>query len=125
MSKDKLTVRLKTLLCYQNDEEKFDDIFIKYQGRRIWPVGKKHEDVAVGSVSLMVDIPNVVPNEELLLEIWDYDLWSANDLLGTARMIPDKPGGPYTVDMKPIHEKEVARYSLEWQILTSDEQLNT
>lgn len=121
MPNDKLTVRLKTLLCYQNDEEKYDDIFIKYQGRRIWPTNKKHEDVAIGSMPLMVDISDVTPNEEMILEIWDYDLWSANDLLGKAKMIPDRPGGPYMVDMTPIDDKETARYSLEWLILTSDE----
>lgn len=117
MTNEKLTVRLKTLMCYQNDEAKFDDIFIKYQGRRIWPTDKKHEDVAEGSTKIMIDIPDVIPNEEMILEIWDYDTWSANDLLGKARLIPDQPGGPYTVDMTPINDKEIARYSIEWQIL--------
>jgi len=117
MAEEKLTVRLRTLLCYQNDEVKFDDIFIKYLGRRIWPTDKKHEDVSVGSTQLMLDIADVTPNEEMILEIWDFDTWSANDLLGKARLVPDKPGGPYTVDMNPVDDKEVARYSIEWQIL--------
>lgn len=122
MSAEKLTVRLKSLMCFVNDEDKFDDIYIKYKGKRIWPTNKKHEDVSVGKVDVNVDITDVTPNEEMLLEIWDYDLLSRNDLLGTARMIPDQPGGPYTVDMTPSSDKEVARYSLEWQILWPGQQ---
>ena len=121
MADEKLTVRLNTLHCYQNDEAKFDDIYIRYLGKRIWPTDKKHEDVGVGLTQLMIDIADVNPNEEMILEIWDYDTWSANDLLGKARIIADKPGGPYTVDMEPINEKEVARYSINWQILWPDQ----
>ena len=78
---------------------------------------KKHEDVSVGNIDLNVIIPDLTPNEDLFLEIWDYDLLSANDLLGKVRMVPDRPGGPYTVDMTPISDKEMARYSIEWEIL--------
>lgn len=117
MSDERLTVRLKSLMCFVNDEDKFDDIYIKYQGKKIWPVDKKHEDVSVGRVVMNVDINDVTPNEEMILEVWDYDLISRNDLLGKARMIPDQPGGPYSVDMTPASDKDVARYSIEWQVL--------
>lgn len=117
MSDEKLTVRLKSLMCFVNDEDKFDDVYIKYKGKKIWPLNKKHEDVSVGRVELNIDIPDVTPNEEMVLEIWDYDLMSRNDLLGKTRMIADQPGGPYTVDMAPNSEKDVARYSIEWQVL--------
>lgn len=117
MSEETLTVRLKSLTCFQNDEEKFDDIFIKHNGKQVWPTDKKHEDVSVGSYKLGVDISGIKPNSEMILEIWDHDTWSPNDLLGKMHMIPDRPGGPYTVDMKPTHENDVARYMIEWQIL--------
>lgn len=115
---EKLTVRLKTLHCFQNDEEKFDDIFLKHDGNTIWPKDKKHEDVRINTRhELNVEIANLVPNEQTAIEVWDHDVLSPNDLLGTAYIVPDKSGGPYTVDMKPIDDKEIARYSIDWEIL--------
>lgn len=118
MNANTLKVKLKNLMCYQIDEEKFDDIFIKYKGKSIWPTDKKHEDVSIGKYKLDVTISGVKPNEEMTLEIWDHDTFSPNDLLGKMKMIPDQPGGgPYMVDMKPTHEKDMARYSIEWEVL--------
>ncbi len=118
MSEEKLTVRLKKLHCYQNNEERFDDIFLIYKGEQIWPTDKRHEDVPVGTMELMVDIPNVEAEKEMVVEIWDHDKISPNDLYGHARFVPDRPGGgPYTVDMKPATEEEVARFSIDWEVL--------
>jgi hypothetical protein len=118
MADDLLTVRLKTLMCYQIDEQKFDDIFIKYKGKKIWPVDKKHEDVAIGKYELGVDIAGLTSNEQIVLEIWDHDTLSPNDLLGTMALVPDKRGaGPYTVDMQRPRESDMARYSIAWEVL--------
>lgn len=115
---EKLTVRLKTLHCFQNDEEKFDDIFLKFKGKRIWPTDKKHEDVRVNTKhDLNVELADLTPNERVGIEVWDHDVFSPNDLLGTAHIVPDQPGGPYTVDMQPIDDQETARYSIDWEIL--------
>ncbi|MFY0626435.1 MAG: hypothetical protein JXR07_09080 [Reichenbachiella sp.] len=118
MGEENLTVRLKKLHCYQNNEERFDDIFIIHNGSQIWPVDKRHEDVPIGTIELMVNIPNVAANKEVVLEIWDHDKLSPNDLYGHATFVPDKSGsGPYTVDMKPLDDKELARYSIDWEVL--------
>ncbi|MEP2023550.1 MAG: hypothetical protein ABJH98_18955 [Reichenbachiella sp.] len=115
---EKLTIRLKTLHCFQNDEEKFDDIFLKFRGKKVWPIDKKHEDVRINTKhALEVELTGLIPNEEAAIEVWDHDVISPNDLLGTAYIVPDKPGGPYTVDMRPINDKEIARYSIDWEIL--------
>ena len=57
----------------------------------------------------------------MVLEIWDHDKLTPNDLLGKMHMIPDQLGGPYTVDMKPTHDSYTARYMIEWQILWQDQ----
>ena len=121
MSEELLTIRLRSLTCFQNDEEKFDYIFIIYNCNKIWPVDKKHEDVPVGSYKLGIYIPDVKANSEMVLEIWDHDKLTQNDLLGKMHMIPDQTGGPYTVDMKPTHDSDTARYMIEWQILWQDQ----
>lgn len=118
MEIEKLTVRLIQLHCYQNDEEKFDDVFLKFNGEKIWPQDKKHEDVRIDSKhDLDVTIAGLIPDERAAIEVWDHDLLSPNDLLGTMYFVPDKKGGPYTVDMNPLNESTTARYSIDWEII--------
>lgn len=117
MSEENLTIRFKSLICFVTDEEKFDDVFLKYNGKKIWPADKKHHPVPKGSTKLDFTISDITPNKELIIELWDHDNFSPNDLLGKFTMVPDRPGGPYTVDMVTTHEKDVAKYSMDWQIL--------
>jgi len=118
MSDKKLTVRLTKLRCYQNNENRYDDIFMICNGQQIWPIGKKHEDVSEGTTELMVDIPNLMPDQEVVIEIWDHDNIGPNDLYGHAKLVPDQSGGgPYVVDMKPADENEIARFSIDWEVL--------
>ena len=117
MSEKKLTVKLKSLTCFITDEAKFDDVFLKYSGKKVWPLDKKHHPVPIGNTKLNFEISEITPNQTMVVELWDHDNFSANDLLGKFTMIPDKPGGPYTVDMVTTHSKDVAKYTLEWHIL--------
>lgn len=117
MSDKNLTIKLKSLTCFITDEDKFDDVFLKHNKKRVWPIDKKHHPVPVGNTKLNFNISDLPANEALTIELWDFDKFSANDLLGTFTLIPDKPGGPYTVDMKTPKEKDVAKYTMEWQIL--------
>lgn len=118
MSDEKVTVRLNKLHCFQNNEERYDDIFMIHEGKQIWPVDKRHEDVPIGTMPLDVEIRDVDPNKELEIEIWDHDKLSPNDLYGHARLVPGTDTGMlYTVDMKPYSESEVARFSIDWEVI--------
>lgn len=122
MNEDKIVVRLNNLHCYENDEAKFDDVFLKFKKKRIWPLDKKHEDVRANTKhDLGIDLIDLSRGEEIAIEVWDHDVMSANDLLGTACLTPDKAGGPFMVDMKPKNKKDTARYSIVWQVLYADQ----
>ena len=69
----------------------------------------------LGDVDTNVKLEGITPHETLTLEVWDYDLWSPNDLLGKCTMIIDQKGGPFSTDMVPIKGTDKARYTLEWQ----------
>jgi len=109
------TCHLLKLNCYFTDETKQDEIFIKFNGKKIWPTDKKYIGVGLGDVDINVKLEGITPHETLTLEVWDYDLWSPNDLLGKCTMIIDKKGGPFSTDMVPIKGTDKARYTLEWQ----------
>ncbi|WP_109833203.1 C2 domain-containing protein [Reichenbachiella versicolor] len=118
MSQETLTVRLKKIHCYQNDEHRYDDVFILHNKKQIWPVDKRHEDVGIGTYDMMVDIKGLIPMEPVVLEIWDHDTFSPNDLYGKVTFVPGFPAGvPYSVDMVPNSEKEIARYMIDWEVV--------
>ena len=48
-----LTCHLLKLNCYFTDETKQDEIFIKFNGKKIWPTDKKYVGVGLGDVTLM------------------------------------------------------------------------
>ena len=121
MSDSTYTVKLLHLHCYANEEIKEDEIYIKYNGKKIWPTDKKYVQLKPGEkMEINVDIPDVPHGQTVELEVWDWDMWSANDHLGTAKMIINGSGGPYLVDMKPSSAEETARYSIQWQVPWED-----
>lgn len=116
-SERKLLCRLIFLNCIITDESGYDDVFIKINGKKIWPKKRKQKSVPPGPTSLDTEIRGIGPGTNFEIEIWDYDFISRNDLLGIVKVLIDEPGGPYITDMIP-NEKETkkARYSLEWEI---------
>ena len=107
-SERKLLCRLNFLNCIINDEKGFDDVFLKVNGKKIWPKKKKQQSVPPGPTSLDVEIHGIEPETHMEIEIWDYDFISRNDLLGSVKVYIDEPGGPYITDMIP-NEKETKR----------------
>jgi hypothetical protein len=115
---NKLTLQLLNLNCYVSDESDADEVFLKYDHKKIWPVKHHYESMNKGSLPVSVDIGDLAPDSKIEIELWDYDLLSANDLLGTFRLVADKPGGPFNTDLMPNKKNSSnARYNLEWQIL--------
>ena len=117
-SEQKLLCRLIYLNCIITDETGFDDVFLKVNGKKVWPKRKKQKSVHPGITTLDVEIREIDPGTNMVIEIWDYDFISRNDLLGTVTAFIDEPGGPFTTDMVP-NEKETkrARYILNPEVL--------
>ncbi|MDH5380148.1 MAG: hypothetical protein OEW75_04805 [Cyclobacteriaceae bacterium] len=109
----KYTLNLKKIHCYLPDEDDADEIFIKYNGNKIWPEEKfiaMKEGAAVIGYNLKIDKGTVAE-----FEIWDYDNFTSNDLLGTVRIVADAVGGPFTSDMIK-KDSGNSRYAIEWEI---------
>ena len=116
---DNYTLVLDTLNCYLPDEMDGDEIFLKMKGEKIWPKNKKFEVINSESFDLDVEIHDLKKDEEVTIELWDFDLISKNDHLGNFKFTIDKPGGPYNTDLDlNIKEGDKARYNLRWHIVT-------
>lgn len=107
-------LRLLNINCYISDEADADEVFLKFNGKKIWPKSK-YEKMKDGSLKLNVEI-KVEKDSKNILEIWDYDFWTPNDKLGTLTINADKMGGPFTTDFTKT-DKGTSRYSVEWEMM--------
>lgn len=113
----KLLIKILYLHCFVTDEMGFDELYLTWNGKRIWPDDHKFSRVKKGRTDINVEITHLGMGSRLELELWDYDYVSANDFLGRITVIADEPGGPYTTDMVPNKtETRKAKYALEWEI---------
>jgi hypothetical protein len=99
------------------EEHKYDDVYLKFDGEKIWPPEKKQQPVFMDSeTELGVNIPGLKEGDKVKIELWDWDLLSPDDLLGTFEMVIAY-GGPYTTDMtRNLRETKKAKYTLEWNV---------
>ncbi len=109
------TVQLKSIICILNDEIDKDEVYLKMNGKKIWPKGAAYKSMDSGEkvdMSLQFD----VPEGEINIELWDFDLLSKNDLLGTFKLQVDDRKGNYAANMILKDPTSTANYVLDWAI---------
>lgn len=113
-------IRLNKLECIVNDEVDEDEVFLKYDGHKIWPTERIYKGIDNSeSFELDVEIEHPDPTVPVVIELWDFDYLSANDFLGSFEMIlGSDTSGSFSTSMK-LHEKgSTASYILYWEILS-------
>jgi len=90
------TCKLLNILCHVPDERDLDEIYLAINKKKIWPKNKKYKQLEVGPTELNFDIKEVERGQTIEIQLWDYDLLSRNDFLGTFKLILDSPGGGLT-----------------------------
>jgi hypothetical protein len=117
-SKQAYTVRLTRLHCYFVEESQYDDVYLKYNGKKIWPEDKRQQPIMMDTTTeLELEIENVSKNEEIIIELWDWDFLSPNDKLGVFKMVVEGDPGPFSTDMiQNLKETRKAKYTLDWEV---------
>lgn len=117
-AKKTYTMQLNRLYCYMVEEHDYDDVYLKMDGNKIWPTNRKNQPMHMDtSSSLQVTIPGIEDGQKIVIELWDWDFLSRDDLLGTFTMLIEETGGPFTTDMiQNTKETNTAKYTLEWEI---------
>lgn len=113
------TLLLARLHCYFVEESEYDDVYLKYEGKKIWPKDKRQQPIMMDTTTdLNVEIGNISRNQEVIIELWDWDLISANDKLGTFTMVIEGDTGSFYTDMiQNKKETKKAKYSLDWEVV--------
>jgi hypothetical protein len=113
------TIRLNQVHCTLPDESDKDEMFLKYDGKKIWPQGSKYYRVDSGDVA-PIALTMEVAEGWVEIELWDFDYLSRNDFLGTFRFKVDDMPGEYTNSMNLVEKNSMASYILDWEILTKE-----
>jgi hypothetical protein len=117
-SKFAYTVRLSRLHCYFVEENQYDDVFLKYKGKKIWPKDKKQQPVMMDTTTdLDIEISGIARNETVKIDLWDWDLLSPNDKLGSFHLVVEGDFGSFSTDMiQNLKETKKAKYTLDWGV---------
>ncbi len=112
---------LSRLHCYFVEESKYDDVFLKYKGKKIWPEKKKQQPIMMDTTTkLDVEIKDISINQEVEIELWDWDFLSPNDKLGTFTLVIEGDSGPFSTDMSQNRkETKKAKYTMDWDVFQS------
>ena len=109
----KYKLRLLNLKCYLSDESDGDEIYILLNGNKVWPENQKYLTVLEETTALNVEI-EITKGDMLSFQLWDFDVLSANDLLGSLDINADRHGS-YNIDFSK-EGKDKSKYALEFEI---------
>ena len=114
-----ITLKLLRLHCYLVEENEYDDVFLIYQGKKIWPEDKRQQPIMMDTTTeLNMQINNLSLHQGVEIELWDWDLFTPNDKLGTFSLIVPGDDEQYSTDMIQNAKKtRKAKYTLDWELV--------
>ena len=106
-------LRILKLKCYLQDESDGDEIYLTSAGKKVWPEDSKY--IKIKDEETVVGLEFIIQKgDSLSVELWDHDLLSANDHLGSL-IITAEAHGQFTNDfVKQGSDK--SKYGLEWEV---------
>lgn len=113
-----MQIKLLSLHCTLNDEVDKDEVFLKYEGKKIWPLGPYKSINSGDKIKIEKEFTHIA-DHDMVIELWDFDFLSKNDLLGTftVKLEDDDRASTYFTTMKVARDGSTASYMLEWEII--------
>ena len=116
MSEKRRFLRLESIVAYLQTEGDGDEIFIKFKDEKIVPPDARFLKMSKEPVLLNVEV-ELAPDEKWVeLELWDYDLLTPNDNLGTFKLLVEGAAENFTAELRRDKDAE-ARYVLNWSVV--------
>ncbi|MGB3466047.1 MAG: hypothetical protein WBA74_12285, partial [Cyclobacteriaceae bacterium] len=108
-----MKLHITHISCNVNDEFDGDEIYLKYKGEKIWPTGL-FKGIRTGEVLPVDAVVELPEGGNATIELWEYDLLTRNDYLGTFDMVVNETGGPFQTSLKLANQDFLASYLLTW-----------
>ena len=102
------TLKLKTLTCFETDDERFDDAFLKVDGTTVWGPTR-----ITGGQDQTIEV-EVPFSTKASIELWDKDRLSKDDHLGTHNVRESEAGGG---EGQARYHCGTARYRLTYEVV--------
>ena len=116
MTLKKKFLRLESLVAFIPSESDGDEIFIKYNNKKVAPKDGRYIKMSMGPVPLNVEIELDTNQDWVELELWDYDLFSANDNLGTFKLLVDEVSANFSAELLR-DDPAGGKYVLNWSVV--------
>ena len=116
MSIKKRFLRLESIVSYVQTERDGDEIFIKYNDKKVAPVDAKFVKMSKDPVPLEVEIELGTNEKWVELELWEHDHFSPNDSLGSFKLLVDQASDTFTAELVRNKDSD-ARYVLNWSVI--------
>jgi hypothetical protein len=114
MSITNYTIKLHSLKCYAPDE-RTDEVYLMANDKKIWPKNEKYRSMKIGASEDLKIETTVAKGASIKIELWEYDLLTADDNLGKFILEADKIGGPRMLDMIKTDAGK-SKYAITWGV---------
>ena len=106
--------RLLSLKCCHSTEKDGDEVFIKFENKKIWPVGafarfKTNEEFVI-NLDVISDGRGFIR-----LDFWEKDFFK-DDLIGYFQFVTVGSRGIFSTDLTPCHKDARPGYVLAWEM---------
>ena len=109
----KYKLRIISLKCYLRDESDGDEVYLKTEGKKFWPVDAKY--VVAKEETTPINLEFIIEKGDIIsYELWDHDKLSANDHLGSLILTAEAHGHFQNEFSKQGNDQ--SKYALEWEI---------
>jgi hypothetical protein len=106
-------LKILSLKCYLPDESAGDDIYLELAGKKIWPTNAKFLIIKTEDNPVNLEF-NIQKGDKITIDLWDHDLLTANDHLGSLT-INAEAHGHFENEFTKLG-KDQSKYALEWEI---------
>ena len=75
-------LKLVSITCMQTDETDKDEIYLKIDEEKIWPIKGKFHAIDIDE-EVSIDLQLSAPSGSNTIDLWEYDYIGSNEILGS------------------------------------------
>lgn len=111
------TVVLSSITCEHPQETDKDEIYLMIRNNKIWPKKQRYVKIDVDETVHLGLRFKLKGKGWFKIELWEFDLTSKNDHLGTFHLKVDHTSGEFTEMLSTPDPRSPISYFLNWELI--------